>query len=843
VSKPSALLRLMAWLIFWAVAAPGLAATGPQTGGESPDIIQSLQTSLDIIEEGLEGPGVNERDIQDMRRQLEYVADSALRIRARAVQREAEARRLLEALGPKPGETDPGESERVAAERKKLDESVAEYQGRIKSANVILARIDVLRSRMARAELNFLLGVLGERTETPLAPRQIAEAGRHLPSQFERFSNRINEWWKDVEFDRKRFGTLMWWLVLLVCVVILVVPTRNWVLQRYGPDHRDEDPSYLRRFKVMIAVGLGNVVLPVVSVIGLYIVLLKSAGMTEDVRDMASIVVTSLIQYFLITGLSSAAMSPGYPEWRVSRFTNESADSLYRSIRLFAILIAIINMMRIPLTELHGRWEVANILVMDVTLDPLHTVFGAVALILIALSMLDILRQRNWQFVHVDEEGGSTIRPPSRVVQIFFSIAKLGLVVAVAACLAGYVNLGIFLSQRIVRSLLIVALAYLVRALIAAICNQAASAESDIGRILRTRLDYTAEGATRLMFWVMLVVDVVLVSAALIVLLLIWGVHIADIQSSINKLLYGINIGNFTLSLVDIGTALALFVVLFFLVRLFQGFLSNRVLVQTVPDVGVRDALTTGVGYAGVIIAAIIAVSSLGLELSRLAIIFGALSVGIGFGLQHVVNNFISGLILLMHRPIKAGDWIVVGQHEGYVKKINVVATEIQTFDNAEVIVPNSQLVSSEVLNWTHKSTVARVIVSVNVSYDSDPRRVRDVLLRCAHDRDDILNSPAPMVILRNFGDSALVFELRFFIKQADYMLLTASDLRFQITDAFREAGITIPYPQRDIHIRTPGNGGREQQESGQGTTRRTGSATQSRHRDEPPQTPEGDNT
>lgn len=801
--NPYPLMRVLVLLALWAVAAGSFAASEAESGSESTDLIRSLQTSLDIIEAGLEGPGVGEREIQDMRRQLEYVADSALRIRARALQHTAETRRLLEALGPQPQESDPGESERVVAERNQLNETVAEHQGRIKSANVILARIDVLRGRMARAELNFLKGVLGQRTETPLAPRQIAEAGKLVPHQLGRFYSRVNEWWKSVEFDRKRFGTLMWWLVLLVCVVILVVPTRNWVLRRYGPDHRDEDPSYLRRFKVMIAVGLGNVVLPVVSVVGLYVVLLKSAGMTEDVRDMASIVVTSLIQYFLITGLSAAAMSPGYPEWRISRFTNESADSLYRSIRLFAALVAVVNLGRIPLTELHGRWEVANILVMDVTLDPLHTVFGAAALILIAISMLDILRQRNWLFVHVDEEGAS-VRPPSRIVQVFFSIAKLGLLVAVTASLVGYVNLGIFLSQRIVRSLLVVALAYIVRALVAAICNQAASAESDIGKILRTRLDYTSEGATRLMFWVMLVVDIVLVFAAIVVLLLIWGVHIGDIQSSLHKLLYGVNIGNFTLSVVDIGAALILFIVLFFLVRLFQGFLSNRVLVQTVPDVGVRDALTTGVGYAGIIIAAIIAVSSLGLELSQLAIIFGALSVGIGFGLQHVVNNFVSGLILLMHRPIKAGDWIVVGQHEGYVKKINVVATEIQTFDNAEVIVPNSQLVSSEVLNWTHKSTVARVIVAVDVARDSDPQQVRDVLIECAQARDDILNSPSPMVVFRNFAENSLKFELRFFIKQADYMLLTASDLRFDITQAFREAGITIPFPQRDIHIKSP---------------------------------------
>lgn len=805
VSIPLGLVRVIVCLGL-AVTATGATAQSDRAPSASGTAIESLQSSLTILERGLEQRGTSDQEVANMRRQLEYVADTAQRIRAQAVQRAAETRQLLDALGPKPGESEPAESSRVASERKQLEESISEYQGRIKSANVILARVDVLRGRMARAEFGFLARLLGERTATPVAPAQIADAVERVPLQLDRFRNRIDEWWGDVEFNRERFETLMWWLVLLVLVVIIVVPTRNWVLRRYGPDRRDENPSYLRCFKVMIAVGLGNVVIPVVSIAGLYVVLLQSADMTEDVRNMVSILAASFAQYFLITGLSAAAMSPGYPAWRVSRFTNESADSLYRSIRLFAMIVVLVNLVRIPLTEPHGRWRIAEVLVMDVTLDPLHTVFGMAALILITLSMLNILRQRNWRFLSTGD-GGHREVPPGRIVRVFFSLAKLGLVIAVAAALLGYVNLGVFLSQRIVRSLLIVALAYLIRGFVAATCSQTARAGSGMGRMLRKRLDYSEEGAARLMFWVMLVVDVALSASVIVILLLVWGVHATDVQNSIGKLMYGVSIGTFTFSLLDIGAALLIFILLYFGVRLLQGFLSNRVLAQTVPDVGVRDALTTGIGYAGIIIAAFIAISTLGLELSQLALIFGALSVGIGFGLQHVVNNFISGLILLMHRPIKAGDWIVVGSHEGYVKKINVVATEIQTFDNAEVIVPNSQLVSSEVLNWTHKSTVARVIVSVRVSYDSDPAKVREVLLRCAEGRSDILNSPAPVVIFQDFGDSALIFELRFFIRQADYMLFTASDLRFAISDAFREAGITIPFPQRDVHIKDPDSG------------------------------------
>jgi len=781
-------------------SAPAETVEGEGTG----DLVDNLQRSLAIIESGLARGQLTREEIDGIRQQIDFIADSALRVRTKAMRRVEEQTRLLNALGEKPKESEVPESQQVEAERRQLEDSIAEARGRVKSANVILARVDTLRNRLAAEKFGVLARVLGQRTETPLAPGLIAGAFAEMPNQWQRFEDQLDAWWKNVEFNRKRFGTLMWWLVLLVVVVAVVVPTRNWVLRRYGPDHRDESPSFTRRFRVMMAVGLSKVVLPVVSVAGLYVVLLKSAALTAEVDHMAWLLMITLCQYFLVTGLSAAALSPEHPSWRISHFTNDSAIGLYRAIRGFAVIVVVLNLVSIPLLEPLDSRDLNELLAVNVMRDALHALFGAVVAVVIALAAINILRPRNWRFTRVDDEGERTTAAPGRMALVFFTVAKAGLAVSALAALIGYVNLGLFLSQRIVWSLLLVGFALLLRAFIAATCSQAAGEESDVGSLLRDKLGYSTTGTARLMFWVMLLVDIVLSLAVIVFVLLIWGVQATDIGNTAAKLLYGVSIGDYTLSLVDVGIALGIFVVLFFAVRLFQGFLSRRVLAQTVPDVGVRDALTTGVGYAGIIIAAFIAISSLGLELSQLAIIFGALSVGIGFGLQHVVNNFVSGLILLMHRPIKAGDWIVVGQHEGYVKKINVVATEIQTFDNAEVIVPNSQLVSSEVLNWTHKSTVARVIVSVGVSYDADPNRVREVLLRCADQHDDILRMPAPTVVFRDFGESALVFELRFFIRQADYMLLIGSEIRFAISEAFRDAGITIPYPQRDIHIKTP---------------------------------------
>jgi len=226
---------------------------------------------------------------------------------------------------------------------------------------------------------------------------------------------------------------------------------------------------------------------------------------------------------------------------------------------------------------------------------------------------------------------------------------------------------------------------------------------------------------------------------------------------------------------------------------------------------GAQEAIVTITGYVGIIIAAILGLSLAGFSFTNLAIIAGALSVGIGFGLQNIVNNFVSGLILLFERPIRTGDWIVVGNTEGYVRKISIRSTQIETFDRADVIVPNSELISNQVTNWMLRDPWGRVIVPIGVAYGSDVEKVREVLLHAARQHplviaDDTRVSP-PRVLFRGFGDSSLNFEVRFFIRNVDQRLATVSELNFAIEKGLREAGIEIPFPQRDLHLRSVDSG------------------------------------
>jgi small-conductance mechanosensitive channel len=326
-------------------------------------------------------------------------------------------------------------------------------------------------------------------------------------------------------------------------------------------------------------------------------------------------------------------------------------------------------------------------------------------------------------------------------------------------------------------------------------------------RRLRARLGLEPGNLFPGLPWVRLLVLLMVWSAFAAWAMLAWGLTAQGRSLVLPYITSGFSVGS--LQVVPaylLGGILAL-ALLLNLTRYVKQRVLPRWLRHTRLDQGAREAIASVTGYTGIAVSILIALSVAGFEMQNLAIIAGALSVGIGFGLQNVVNNFVSGLILLFERPIRRGDWIVAGNTEGYVKSINIRSTQIQTFDRADVIVPNSELIAQQVTNWMLADQFGRVVVPVGVSYNSDPDQVRDVLIAVAAQHPLVVTGdpdvPEPRVLFRRFGDSSLDFELRCFIRKVDERLNTVSELNFEIFRAFRREGIEIPFPQRDLHLRS----------------------------------------
>lgn len=302
-------------------------------------------------------------------------------------------------------------------------------------------------------------------------------------------------------------------------------------------------------------------------------------------------------------------------------------------------------------------------------------------------------------------------------------------------------------------------------------------------------------------WWFTMGLGLVLTMVAIPLIALIWGASPNDITLAYASILEGKDIGGVQIAPVLFLLALAVFPLLILATRILKRYLERRILPRTGLDPGARSSIVAGAGYLGVTIAVLVAISVAGFDLSKLALVAGALSVGIGFGLQNIVGNFVSGLILLIERPIKTGDWVVVGGQHGTVKRINVRATQIDTFDRSTLIVPNTEFISTTVENWTHRNSIGRVIVPIGVAYGTDPLKVQKILEDIAEDNTSILPRPAPAALFRGFGESALNFELRGYLRDINNILVVENDVCLEIDRRFREAGIEIPFPQRVVHM------------------------------------------
>ena len=286
-------------------------------------------------------------------------------------------------------------------------------------------------------------------------------------------------------------------------------------------------------------------------------------------------------------------------------------------------------------------------------------------------------------------------------------------------------------------------------------------------------------------------------------ILIIWTAYDSYAEATKALLSLGFNLGSQRITVSLIIFAAALLYASFVISWIFRALLTVGVFAKREVGEGVKNSVGRLVHYAVVFIGFLLALTALGVELTKLTIIISALGVGIGFGLQTVVNNFVCGLIMLFERPVRVGDYIELGGLWAEIRKIGLRATVVRTFDAADIVIPNSDLISNQVTNWTLTDRLVRRIIPVGVAYGSDVPLVTETLMKCAQASSNVLKMPAPQVLFRNFGESSLDFELRVWISNVDDMLVVESDLRHDIDRRFRDKGIEIAFPQRDLHIRS----------------------------------------
>jgi small-conductance mechanosensitive channel len=300
-------------------------------------------------------------------------------------------------------------------------------------------------------------------------------------------------------------------------------------------------------------------------------------------------------------------------------------------------------------------------------------------------------------------------------------------------------------------------------------------------------------------FWA----DVLVAFLALSVILQAWRMYEGTSEALQGLLSLGITVGGRHITAGLVLTAVAVLYGAFLSSWAIQDMLMNEVYPRRRVDWGVRYSMNRLAHYAIVLVGFLIALGLIGVELQNITILAGAFGIGIGFGLQDIVHNFVSGLILLFERPVKVGDMIQIGGEWGHIRKVGLRATVVQTLDKSEVIVPNSDLISNPVTNWTFSDRYARLILPVGVAYGSDVALTMKILQEIAEDNSTVLSDPEPQVFFIEFGDSSLNFELRAWIPDIETRFTVRSELHQEVDRRFRKANVEIAFPQRDLHLRT----------------------------------------
>jgi len=775
------------WLVLL-LAGAGAALGQPASPPQRPfaQLIDVWTRQLDRVATRAEQANLLPAEIDTLREQVADVRAAASAAAAIARNDLADTKKLLAPLEVKPGTDATPETDAVKADRTRLSDLAAVSESQVKQCEVIIARTDQLTERLTKLRGQVMLDALLHRDVSPLSPEVWRQLGPQFKTAVQTLSATITAWGHEglsaLRSGEQDLTSLGVWAV----VTVLLWWLGRFLRRRFGRGDATE-PGQRDRTLAAAVDGVGLVLVPILAV-WLVGKLLMATSPPAPIDVLVPDLIIRVIIFLLVVGLTATALSPRRPAWRVLPFSTESADVQSRAIRRLMAVGLSIEFVYVILTRGPGdRSALASL--------------GALVIAtVVAILALPTLSNRAW---HAAPAPGTTPSPgpghPPMIGGTWWSITRLLLSVlvlsAIPFALLGYATLAAHLHNAIFSTALMIAVVVLAHRLMADLLEEAAAPDTPSGRWVRHRLGLAPDSTLRGQHLLMLVFDLFLVLLLGVGIPAAWSVDTDAIVDGAGQLMRGVKVGGVTISLGNVGMAIVAFVVCMVIARLVRTIVRDRVLPTVDAPIPLRQSIDAGLNYVGVLLALVIGIGVLGVDFTNLAIVLGALSVGIGLGLQNIANNVISGVILLVERPIKAGDWVSVAGHEGFIRRINIRATEMETFQRTHVIMPNSMFLQNPVVNRTYADTSSRVELKLTVGLATDVAMMEAVLREAALGHPRVLRVPAPIVRFERITPTGLEFELFVFVSRLEDRLVVTNDLNQAILAKLIESGILDPKP------------------------------------------------
>ena len=746
--------------------------------GLDPDArVAAWRQDLGRLESELRRPHLLYSELNAYRDELQRTRGEAEDLASRLPTRLDATKAQLNLLGPAPGAGQPPEPEQIAHSRAVLNYRLGLLSAAEAATKSINLRIDHLFSTIEDIRRRNFASILLQPIPGVYAYETWSRLPDYVPMAFERLRDLVDGWWEGVP-DRQEIARIGLEASLLFVALLFAGWRGVRSLRRW---QAEGEPPFWRRASSAAGVVLLRALPLTVPVVFAYAMLATEQPLPDRLDWLFYLTAEMAVIVFTVAALVTTTLAPRAPAWRLIPVSDAGAARLCGLI----ILLAFVYGLTTFLYAITRLVQAPFALTIAVALPSSLLLAGLVVAIL--------------------RTPLTSENPTAPSMRLFRAVRAVvwTIVAAIVACaLAGYLPLARFLAQQLVVTGSILALVYLLLLWVDGFAQSVTDDNAVGGRWLKQRAHLEGSRREQLALPISLLLKLAVLVLSVPLIMLQWGYTWPDIQDWYRQLFFGFHIANTQVTFGALLAAIIVFGLGYAAARLFQGWLDVQVLQPAGISGGVRHSIRTGVGYVGILIAALAAVSYAGFNLSSLAIVAGAFSIGIGFGLQNLVNNFVSGLILLAERPIRVGDLVVVGGEEGYVRKISVRSTEIETFDRAHVLIPNSSFVSDKVKNWTLRNNLGHVAISIGTAYSCNPRQVREVLLKVARNNPDVLHTPEPAVDLKEFGASSLNFVLSAFVDDIGKTGRVRTELSIAIFEAFADAGIEIPFTQTDVNIR-----------------------------------------
>lgn len=780
------LARLLAVLLVLIFASAGASSFSQTTPDKQLD---RLRSALDTIEASLKRTDLNENALVALQTELTGLStQTAAIITATAPQLKAVTSRLAQlapvvAVAPAASATTPSTTASgvaatptsataaLTSERDSQQKEFARVDSLLKRANALQVEIGQTSRTVQERRNSLFANMLFAQSYSMLQPQLWMRATQDVPGDIRAFGFLVSDWTDALSDNLGDAGVPFILLLLLGLLGTRVLSSLLQPRLLWG-EASAAAPAGLRKSSSRLATVLLIIVFPLGYIFAARL-MLNTFHLTEPRIDpIFRALVGLMLRLVFVGGLAQALLSPRHERWRMINFSQAGARLINARVLLMALILGLSHLLAV----------IADGISADLSVTVAIRALGALAFtVVLGATLRQISPAAN------GEARATTINN-------FFEPLRLILWLAVGiisiALISGYVSFAAFICDQILRIGLILAAAYLLRAVAADLLETSLQPKDRLGAAIMLNLGMRESALRQGAVLASGIIHLAIYGLALVAMLTPLGIQSDGFQQSLRAAYFGFSIGGVMISPSHILLALALFGITLALTRTFQRWLDVKFLPATRLDRGLRTSIRTSLGYIGFIIAAGLALGQMGLDFARLALVAGALSVGIGFGLQSIVNNFVSGLILLWERVIQEGDWIVVGEDQGFVRRINVRSTEIETFDRLTVIVPNSSLVAEVVKNWVRHDKIGRIKISLTLAMDSPLDQVHDLLIACAKAQPQVLRIPAPSVIFADIAASSVKFDFYSYVDDVEISGRVRSEMLFDMHRRFREAGL-----------------------------------------------------